>query len=194
MTVVERLEYLVTKELIDDAAHAVVKEFVPPEPPQPPPQLILQLWALAALCFALLVVGVVFEMSTTHFVITGLGAGACLFAASTPLICRTINRALVRFTNYARRRVHERMLKVAGPALGTPVKWEFDEEGFRTRMLEVERRVSWNDLKRLRTHPKFWIFTTKRDELMLPIAPMTDAVRDFIRRRIREASVKFVEG
>ena len=144
--------------------------------------------------FGILVVGVVFEMSTTHFLITGLGAGACLFAASTPWICRTINHALVRFTNYARRRVHERMLKVAGPALGTPVKWEFDEEGFRTRMLEVERRISWIDLKRVRTHPKFWIFTTKRDELMLPIAPMTDAVRDFIRRRIREVGVKFVEA
>jgi hypothetical protein len=194
MTVVERLEYLVTKELIDDAAYAVVSEFVPPEPPQHPPQLILQLWALAAFCLALLVVGVVFEMSTIHFVITGLGASACLFAASTPWICRTINHALVRFTNYARHRVHERLLKVAGPALGTPVKWEFDEEGFRTRMLEVERRVSWSELKRVRSHPKFWIFTTKRDELMFPTESMTDAVRELILRKIREVGVKFVEA
>ena len=193
MTVVERVEYLLTSEIIDEAAHAVVKEFVPPEPPQHSPQMILQLCALAALCLALLVVGVVFEMSTTHYVITGLGAGACLFAASTPWICRTINHALVRFTNYARCRVHERMLKVAAPALGTPVKWEFDEEGFRTRMLEVERRVAWSELKRVRTLPKFWMFTTKRDELMFPTGSMTDTVRDFIRRRIREAGVNFVE-
>lgn len=194
MAVVERVEYLLTREIIEDAAFAVVSEFVPPEPPRHSPQMILQLCALAVLCVALLVVGVVFEMSTTHYVITGLGAGACLFAASTPWIWRTINHALVRFTTYSRGLVHERLLKAAAPAFGTPVKWEFDEEGFRTRMLDVERRVSWSDLKRLRTHPKFWIFSAKRDQLMFPTASLTDEVRDFIRRKVAEAGGKFVEG
>ena len=193
MAVVERVEYLLTREIIDDAAFAVVSEFVPPEPPRHSPQLILQMLALAGLCLALLVVGIVFEMSTTHFVITGLGAGACLFAASTPWICRTINDALVRFTNYSRSLVHDRLLKVAEHALETPVKWEFDEEGFRTQMLDVERRVSWSELKRVRTHPKFWMFRTKRDELMFPTTALTEPIRDVIRARIAEAGVKVVD-
>ena len=147
-----------------------------------------------SLCTALLVVGVVFQVSTEHYIITGLGVAACLFSASVPWICRSLDNGVIRLTKYSRRRVHERMLKFSEPAFGTPVKWEFDEEGFRTRMLDMERRVSWSELKRVRTLPKFWMFRTKRDELLFPTAALTDSVRDLIRSKAMAAGAKIVEG
>jgi hypothetical protein len=194
MVVVERIEYQLTEEILDEAAAAVVREYVPKVQPYHSPEMILKLLALAGFCLALLVVGVVFEMSTEHYVITGLGVASCLFAAAAPWMCRSINNGLTRFTRYAQRRVRDHLDKACAPAIGSTVRWEFDEEGFRAQMLDNTRRFAWTELKQVRTRSIFWMLKMKSDELLLPIAPMTDAVRELILRKIREVGVKFVEA
>jgi len=194
MVVVERLEYQLTEDLLRQAAASVVPEFVPPATPRHSPQLILQLLALAALCVALLVVGVVFKMPTEHYIVTGFGVASCLFAAAFPWATRSINNGLIRFTRFSQKRVHDRLLEVSRPSLGSPVRWEFDEEGFRTQLLDTVRRVAWTELKRVRMRPQFWFFATKRDQLMFPTAVLTDSVRDLIRRKTAEAHVRMIEG
>jgi hypothetical protein len=194
MVVVERLEYPLTREILEEAAATAVREFVPKAQPRHTRQTILQITAGIGSCVSLLVVGVVLKMGIEHYLFVGLCLTACLVAAVLPWVGRSINNGLSRFTRYAQGRVRDRMLEASASALGKPVRWEFDEEGFRTVMLDRARRVEWTDLKRLRVHPKFWFLRTPTDELLLPAFALTDPARDLIRRKAGEACAKVVEA
>src|SRR4029078_7610035 len=113
-----------TKEVLDDAALTAVPPFVPPPPPKYPPQFELKFLACAGGCLLLMVIVAYLDMGKEHYIITGIGIAVCLFAAATPWIARSINRSLVRFTNYARAKVRDRLYKATESALGTPVRWE----------------------------------------------------------------------
>jgi hypothetical protein len=90
--------------------------------------------------------------------------------------------------------VREHLHKACAPAIGSTIRWEFDEEGFRAQMLENARRFAWTELRQVRTRSIFWLLKTKSEELLLPTESLTDVIRDLIRRKVREAGVKFVEA
>jgi hypothetical protein len=193
MAVVERIEYTLTESILDNVVKEFVPEFVPKVEPRHDKEATLILLAAFASCLGLMIVGWGMEMPADHYVITGFGIAAVLLAASLPWIARRINGWVNRLTLAAQRRVRENLFNACEGAIGTTVQWEFDEEGFRTQMLDRSRRFEWSELKRIRILPSFWTLGAKRDELLLPSALITDPIRDLIRRKAAEVRAKFIE-
>jgi len=194
VVVVERVEYQLTEELLNDAALAVVPDFVPPPPPKHSPQTIKQLLMACAGCFILLLVCLEHNMPIEHFFYLGFCVVACVLLLAMPRFAKSVNNGLVRFTRYSQQHVRKKLHEASASALGSTVRWEFDEEGFRTILLDNVRRVSWTELKRVRTRGVFWLFAIPKQELFLPASAITAPARELIRRKARELGVKFVEG
>jgi hypothetical protein len=193
MVVVERVEYQLTEELLDSAALAVVPDFVPPPAPKHSPQTIKQLLMACAGCFGLLLICLEHNMPVEHFFYLGFCVVACVLLLGLPKFAKSVNNGLVRFTRYSQQHVRKKLHEGAVSALGSTVRWEFDEEGFRTILLDNVRRVPWTDLKRVRALGNFWLFAIPKQELFLPASAITPPARELIRRKVKERGVKFVE-
>jgi len=194
VVVVERVEYQLTEELLNSAALVVVPDFVPPPPPKHSPQTIKQLLMACAGCFGLLLLCLEHNMPVEHFFYLGFCVVACVLLLAMPRFAKSVNNGLVRFTRYSQEHVRKKLREGAASALGSTVRWEFDEEGFRTVMLDKVRRVSWTELKRVRTRGSFWLFAIKGQELFLPTIALTAPARELIRRKAKETGAKFVES
>ena len=193
MVLVERVEYELTEGLFAEAAAAVVPIYVPKTQPGYSPQTIKNISMAGTGCLYMFLLCFFNQMPADVYVYIGICFVCWGLLAAGPRLVRSLDNALIRFTGYSQGLVRDRMLKDNASLIGMTVRWEFDDEGFRTVLPDRVRRVSWTDLKRVRVRGAFWLLFVGREQLLLPDSSLTDHARAFLRHKLDANRVKVVE-
>lgn len=81
-------------------------------------------------------------------------------------------------------RTRRQLLKWALNLRDRRIRWDFSDDSFGVHTSDSERRMTWSDVRRLRTGPEFWILGIKGGpDLLLPAVHLTDEIRELIRAR-----------